>query len=387
MLDPAAMFRFLHTADWQLGMEVRSAGPAADRVRAARLEALEALLTLAAEREAAAVLAAGDQFEHNQVDPALVERAAGLLRDKAPCPVYLIPGNHDPYSRDSVYRRPLWKTLQPKVRVLAEPTPTPLADGVTLYPCPLARKSGFDDPTRWIPPREAGDDLRIGLAHGSLDLGEQIAGEGFPIPPDAAERRELDYLALGHWHGRLACPDAPDARTWYPGTHEPTDFGQRRGGSALLVTLDEPGAPPTVEPVATGVLTWRTETVDLGIEPLGELIARLRNDEQADRTLLRLSLRGRAPADYPAGRAELADLLEARYLRGQIDDSLVVPPEADALLAEMPAAAHVRSAVEELEALAGGSDPSAAEPEVARRALEILTEAAWAARSEGEGAQ
>src|SRR5690606_4469982 len=100
--------------------------------------------------------------------------------------------------------------------------PVRLADGVTLYPCPLKHKAGYDDPTAWIPRREDKEDLRIGLAHGTLPIQQEMGEDAFPIALDRAEQAGLDYLALGHWHSTLGHPPGGNGRTWYSGTHETT---------------------------------------------------------------------------------------------------------------------------------------------------------------------
>ena len=376
------MFRFLHTADWQMGMVARGAAAVADRISQARLDALEDLLAQAGDHRVQAILCAGDQFEDNHVPGAISEAVVDRLAS-AGCAVYLIPGNHDPYTRDSLYRRPPWTHLPENVHLLVEPAAVEIAAGVTLWPCPLVRKSGFEDPTAWIPPREGSDGLRIGLAHGTLAFSADIGGEAFPIPPDAAQRCELDYLALGHWHSRLSVPaDDPAARTWYSGTHEPTAFGERDSGGALLVTLEEPGRPAEVQPLKTARLTWRTERVDLSAEPLAELIQRLRRTEDAQATLLRLELHGQAEPDDGPRFIELQDLLDGRFLYADVNTAAVVPAEAADLLAELPAETHIQRTVEQLQALAEGdqADPS---PEVARRALQWLQQLAHQTHGQG----
>ena len=97
------MFRFLHTADWQMGMVARGAAAVADRISQARLDALEDLLAQAGDHRVQAILCAGDQFEDNHVPGAISEAVVDRLAS-AGCAVYLIPGNHDPYTRDSLYR-------------------------------------------------------------------------------------------------------------------------------------------------------------------------------------------------------------------------------------------------------------------------------------------
>ena len=93
--------------------------------------------------------------------------------------------------------------------------------------------------TRW---RRRVSRLRIGLAHGSIrDFSSRGEAQN-QIAPDRAQRSNLDYLALGDWHGTLRV----DARTWYSGTPETDRFQRDEPGHALLVTL-EPGIEAAVK--------------------------------------------------------------------------------------------------------------------------------------------
>ena len=69
-----------------------------------RLAALPRVLSAATEVTADVVVLAGDSFDNHRQPLELLERAAGMLRDYAR-PVVILPGNHDPLTPDSVYRR------------------------------------------------------------------------------------------------------------------------------------------------------------------------------------------------------------------------------------------------------------------------------------------
>src|SRR3546814_16057836 len=71
------------------------------------------------------------------------------------------------------------------------------------------------------------------------------------IAPDRARRSNLDYLALGDWHGALRV----DGRTWYAGTPEVDRFQRDDPGQALVVELST-GAEPSVTPIRTGRFHW-----------------------------------------------------------------------------------------------------------------------------------
>ncbi len=366
------MYRFLHTADWQIGMRAAGLDPAAaSRVRAARVSALRNVTAAAAAHGADAILVAGDLFEDNAVDPALVEQVAAVLNDATACPVYLIPGNHDPDTLDGVWRRPVWRQLRGHVRPLLTADPVPVADGVTLYPCPLSAKHGREDPTAWIPHRADGDaTLRIGLAHGTMRIRPDVGDDDFPVPPDAADRLGLDYLALGHWHSVLS---NATRRAWYSGTHEQTKFGERDSGRALLVTLTAAGVPPQVEPVDTGTLRWADHGVDLDAGPADDALRHLREWPDADRCLVRVAVSGRQSPATAAAVAAMRAVLAERFLHHSCDDHRLRPADAASALDGLAGGPHLTAAAEEL-AAAAATDP------VAARALELLHECAWAAR-------
>lgn len=369
------MFRFTHTSDWQMGMMAVGLGLAAEKVRAARIAALKNILALANDRKVDAILVAGDQFEHNQVASTVVEQVVGILNDQTRIPIYLIPGNHDPYSRDSIYRKSIWQQLRPHIHVMTEPKAVTLRDGVVLYPCPLARKHGMEDPTAWIPARE-GPDLRIALAHGTMRIRADVGDDDFPIPLDAAEKHGLDYLALGHWHSMLA--DA-SGRCSYSGTHETSRFGERESGNTLVVTLTTRTEKPQVESVRTGILTWLDQQLDLDRVPLSDAMRRFREWEHPDCCLLRLGLEGAVTAQTAAEVEELSTLLTQRFLFAGCNASkLRTGSVAD--LAEGLGSPYIAQAAQQLSAIADGSiNDGETSPAVAKRALQLLQKAVWQA--------
>lgn len=373
------MFRFVHTGDLHVGMPAVGLGEAGKRVRAARLDSLVRILDIANEQDADAILVAGDVFDDNQVDVALVEKVAGLLNDKTRIPSFIIPGNHDPFTRDSVYRRPIWGQLRGHIHMLTSPEPVEMADGATLYPCPLTRKHGFEDPTAWIPARNT-EAIRIGLAHGSMPIRPGVGDDDHPIALDAVKRLGLDYLALGHWHSQMSHPfGQADAHTWYCGAHEVTKFGETGAGNVLCVTIKSPTAPPKVESLRCGVLKWLDHPINLDENPLDEAVRSLREMPDADTTLLRIELSGRAVSDIGLTVDDLVAAVRERFVACQVDDSNVVPASVDDSLGKLLASPYLKETADELETAAAGhpTDDGPIDPVVARRALQALQEIAW----------
>lgn len=244
------MVRFLHTADWQLGMKVSLVGEKGKEVRAKRLETLSRVADLVVQQDIDFVLLAGDMFESQDVDDVTVKRAVDILNRLRSVAVFIIPGNHDPLVAGSVWHRQSWKRSEDHIHLVKEAQEVDLDKRVALYPCPLKQKQSNLDPTAWIPPRKRGDSrIRIGLAHGSLDvLPESV---NFPIAADRADLSDLDYLALGDWHSFIQ-----HGKAVYSGTIEPTSFSERDAGNVLVVDIEDAGEPPNVQRHRVSSLTW-----------------------------------------------------------------------------------------------------------------------------------
>ena len=362
--------KFIHTADWQMGMKALHVGGAAEHVREARLKSARNVMDAARENGVDFLLVAGDTFEDNGVDRLLVQKVADVL-GSAPAPVFIMPGNHDPLAPGSVWEHPAWRSAD-RITVLREAQPQEIPGGV-LYPCPVREKYSAKDPTAWI---EAGDGegIRIGMAHGTVEGIHQAEPE-YPIPRDAAARAGLDYLALGHWHSYAPYPGADGAiRMAYSGTHETTKFGERDSGHALLVEITESGAAPAITPLTTGNLTWTV--LECALMEHGDLAAVRQEIEDIDNaasTLIDLRIGGLYAASEINELSHIQEIVHSRFLFGQVEASGLLPqPDDDEWIDALPAGI-IRETGMRLRELADqhytDERPEGAAPEVASRAL------------------
>src|SRR5207245_1624696 len=232
--------RFLHAADLHLGLRItRFEEGACSRIGEARFTALQQLREKAAKHRVDFILIAGDVFDDHSVSRTdVAARAFAILEgSQNSCPVFIIPGNHDPLVPGGVWDRDPWLRDQPHLRVhfLREATPVSVpGTPVVLFPCPLKQRRAMEDPTQWIAqhPRNADQTIRIGVAHGSLNI-MPLPDDDHLIPANAAQQLGLDYLALGHWHKRYLHKSADGIeRTAYCGTHEPMRFAMSNDGLA-----------------------------------------------------------------------------------------------------------------------------------------------------------
>lgn len=304
--------RFLHTADWQLGMTQWSLGPdARARYAEARLAAIRAIGDLAAAQDCAFVLVCGDVFESSHVGSAAIARSLDAMR-AIPVPVYLLPGAGDPLDGASVYRREAFAEHCPDhVRVLDTPGPHAVADGAELIAAPwLSRRPAEDLVARACQaPPPSPDVVRVVAGHGAVDHLEPGLADPAMIRGDtlreAVRQRRADYVALGGRHSLAGV--GIDGRVWFPGTPEATDAAETDPGHVLVVDLAVGRCEVIAHPVGAWRFLTRPARLDgpADVDSLSRWFAGLPGK---DRTVVRLDLSG---ALSLRGSARLADLLAA----------------------------------------------------------------------------
>ena len=368
-------FRFIHTADWQIGKVFRFADDeAAGVLQRARLEAVSRLGELAEAHGVRHVLAAGDVYDETGLSARSLRQPLERMGAHPEVQWHLLPGNHDPQQANGLWDRIRAGESKRNLYLHTEPRPLLIdtADGgrAAILPAPLEHRRTLDDPTGWMDGCETeADVIRVGLAHGAVrGFSSDETQRANPIEPQRVSSARLDYLALGDWHGQLRVSE----RCWYSGTPETDRFQTQNGGKALLVEIDRPGSPPRTTPLETGRFGWTSLERRLedgrGIELLEEELRALSRERRLGDWLVELKLSGTLSL-------EEAQLLEERIVDGagaallvlRVDRSQLYPqPTADDLDRIDPGGV-VRAAADELRRLMdeGGGEES----ELAREAL------------------
>lgn len=358
--------RFIHTADWQIGKSFRRYGEKEANLRLARLDAIERIGAAAVENDAF-VLVAGDAFDHfAPADRTALEAVARMARFAA-VKWFLIPGNHDPHRPDAVWDRLHAKGLPPNVRPLLAARPCLEAPGAAILPAPLLRKSETTDLTAWWDEAETeAGVIRIGLAHGAVTGFSSLQEASNPIDPSRVGAAGLSYMALGDWHRTLRIGE----RVWYSGTPEPDRHASQQVGTALLVELEGPQAPPKVRELATGSYRWEARQTRVEDQAsVSDLDANLRAAPDTFRTVLRLDIGGALPLNARADLQRRLHDLEASFFHLETDLSDLAarpsPEDFDAIDFD----GVLRTAAERLKERMLSSDLTARERKIAEDAL------------------
>ncbi|VEG57157.1 metallophosphoesterase [Mycolicibacterium aurum] len=372
--------RFLHTADWQLGMTRHYLnGDAQPRYSAARRGAVTALGRLAVDVGAEFVVVSGDVFEHNQLAPREVSTSLEAMRGIG-VPVYLLPGNHDPLDASSVYTSALFTSEKPEnVVVLDRPGIHEVRPGLQLVAAPWYSKAPTTDLVSDVLEGLPSDGVtRIVVGHGAVDIlvpdKDRPSLIGLAALEAALARGAVHYVALGDKHSRMSVGST--GRIWYSGSPEVTNYDdiEPEPGQVLAVDIDESDEHRPVRVDAHRVGAWRFMSLRYAVDnrrDVADLDINLDQMPDKERTVIRLGLTGsltvtdRAALDACLDR--YARLFAALVPWDKQTDIAVMP--ADGEFDDLGIGGFAAAAVDELVATARSMGDDA---EDARAALGLL---------------
>jgi DNA repair exonuclease SbcCD nuclease subunit len=210
-----------------------------------RLAVLPKVLTAASHIDADVVVLAGDSFDNHRQPLALLERAAEMLRDYQK-PIVILPGNHDPLTPDSVYRRAGLAQI-PNVTILG----LNAGQAVTFTEFELEiwghAHLDYTDMSPLANPRPRTTRWQLAAAHGHYV--DEARDPNRLIGSWLIHREELvatgaDYVALGHWNQAVSVGDGQIV-AHYSGSPEYT-------GTVNVVRLRRDGAVHVIQSPLNG---------------------------------------------------------------------------------------------------------------------------------------
>jgi len=222
-----------------------------------------------------ALLIAGDLFEVDRVSADTL----AFLRDGfdriSPIPVYIAPGNHDPFLANSPYALGAWPS---NVHIFSSPYWTSRKQLDTALTVHGFAFDGYDISRNPFSELRVPDDGRthVAIAHGS-ERGSLPESKQAYAPFRAAEVAQggLAYLALGHYHGYSEIESATGTVVRYSGAPEGHDFSEQ--GMRHFVEVEIDGTNVVARPVPSSRAVYVAHTIDCtGIEHANQLVDAIR---------------------------------------------------------------------------------------------------------------
>jgi DNA repair exonuclease SbcCD nuclease subunit len=245
-------------ADVHLDVPFAWAGPEVGRRwRTHVRDTLTKVVEVCLDQHVDALLVAGDLYEHDRFSPDTVRFVEATFAKLDPIPVFVAPGNHDWLAPAGLYRQ---ARFGPNVHVFAADrlTPTPLADGCTLWGGAHLRPQGTDGFLDGFRVDRGG--VHLALFHGSEVGGFALQGSDkarhAPFRVEQIPAAGLSFALVGHYHH----PTASDHHA-YPGSPQPLAFGTPAGGLLLADVGD--GGSVTLERVDVAAAELHEVRVDV----------------------------------------------------------------------------------------------------------------------------
>ena len=201
--------RLIHTSDVHLGDGIRT--EIAER-------AFARVIDCVAELGGDALLVVGDVFDHARVPDRVLRFYVNQVA-RAGVPVVTLPGNHDLYHQDSLYRRQPFDDPPPNFYVFTAAGGQVISLpglGLDLWGRAMWEHTPEFRPLAGMPGAREGRWL-VALAHGHFHFPSDTDVRSSPIAVEEVAAAPCHYLALGHWERHVDVSQG-EAVAYYSGS-------------------------------------------------------------------------------------------------------------------------------------------------------------------------
>ena len=186
--------KFIHIADTHLDMRFDNVGSFGDARRAEQIQAMKEIVDYAKSNNVQYIFISGDFYEHQYIRESTINTIIKYFEEIPETKIFITPGNHDPYTKNSVYDR---FTFPENVHIFTDFEVIEEKD-VNIY------GYGFTDFTS-DPFNISGIRLKNNDKKNILVIHGDIYGSKDELRYNSMSLREIedkrfDYVALGHIH-------------------------------------------------------------------------------------------------------------------------------------------------------------------------------------------
>ena len=320
------MLKILHTADMHLDSPFTLMDASLSRARRSDLRsAFTSMMMYIKDNDIQLALIAGDMFEHEYVTKDTVSLILREFEKLPECRFVISPGNHDPYTQTSVYRK------------------TQFPDNVYIFSSPELSCFHFDDleadvygyaftglymEHNPIIGKTPVNKNRINILCAHADTASPIS-KYCPLTESDIAKSGFDYIALGHIHAGKEPTRVQNTFYAYPGCLEGRDYSECGHKGALTGTLikDENGFRCDIRPVRFSKRRYACEAIDVtGACESEEIYNAIQNiiikRGYGEDTLLRVTLTGNIAPGTQINAEEIKEHIRALYSFELKDETL-----------------------------------------------------------------
>ena len=208
--------KFIHIADMHFDspfINLSDKESLGDIRRLQQRKALKKVIEYIKENNIKYLFISGDLYEQKYIKKSTIEYINNLFKEIPQTKIFISPGNHDPYIKNSYYNKYNWnenvKIFNPKIEKVELEECNIYGYGFDEYYC---KNSGIEEIDI-----EEKEKLNILVVHGTLDGGTIEYNEYNPLSRKRLKEKGFDYIALGHIH-KLDFNQEENQRIVYPGS-------------------------------------------------------------------------------------------------------------------------------------------------------------------------
>ena len=282
--------KFIHVADMHFDspfVNLSDKENLGDLRRLEQRKAFKKIIEFIKKNDIKYLFISGDLYEQKYVKKSTIEYINNLFKDIPRTKIFIAPGNHDPYIKNSYYNKYNWND---NVKIFNSKIEKVELEDVNIY------GFGFDDfycNNSGIQNIEIEDKdkLNILVIHGSLDGGAIEDNEYNPLSRKMLKEKGFDYIALGHIH-KIDYNQEENQRIVYPGSIVSLGFDEIGKHGMILGDLEKENIK--LEFISIDETEFKLQEIDVTeINFKEELIEKINELEIQDNNLIEIILIGK----------------------------------------------------------------------------------------------
>lgn len=243
----------------------------------------------------------GDLYEQKYIKKSTIEYINNLCKEIPDTKIFMAPGNHDPYVKNSYYNKFNWsenvKIFNSKIERVELEDANIYGFGFDDFYCKNSEIEDIEIENR--------NKLNILVIHGSLDGGTIEDSEYNPLSRKMLKGKGFDYVALGHIH-KLDYNTEENQNIVYPGS--PVSMGFDELGAHGMIVGDLEKDKLQLEFVPLDETEFKLQDVDVTeINSKEELIEKINELEFNENSLIEIVLIGKR--NFEINKYELYKLI------------------------------------------------------------------------------
>ena len=282
--------KFVHIADMHFDspfVNLSDKEGLGDLRRLEQRKALKKVIQYIKENNINYLFISGDLYEQKYIKKSTIEYINNLFKEIPDTKIFISPGNHDPYVKNSYYNQFNWNK---NVKIFNSNIEKVELEDANIY------GFGFDDfycKNSGIENIEINnkEKLNILVIHGSLDGGTLENSEYNPLSRKMLKEKGYDYVALGHIH-KLDYNEEENQNIVYPGSTVSLGFDEL--GKHGMIEGDLEKEKINLKFIPLDSTEFKLEEIDVTeINSKEELIEKINELEIDENNLIEIILIGR----------------------------------------------------------------------------------------------